>query len=56
MKGGKKGKVLNRGLTMMFVGYSEDHSKNVFQMFNPETSRIAQSGNVIWLGRLYHTR
>jgi hypothetical protein len=25
-------------------------------MFNPETSRIAQSRNVIWLGRMYHTR
>jgi hypothetical protein len=25
-------------------------------MFNSETSRIAQSRNVIWLGRMYHTR
>jgi hypothetical protein len=25
-------------------------------MFNPETSRIAQSRDVIWLGRMYHTR
>jgi hypothetical protein len=56
IKDGKKGKVLNRGLTMMFVGYSEDHAEYVFQMFNPETSRIAQSNNVIWLGRMYHTR
>jgi hypothetical protein len=39
-----------------FMGYSEDHAKNVFQMFNPETSRIAQSCNIIWLGRMYHTR
>jgi hypothetical protein len=30
VKDGKKGKVLNRGLTMMFVGYSEDHADNVF--------------------------
>jgi hypothetical protein len=56
VKDGKKGKILNRGLTMMFVGYSEDHAENVFQLFNPETSRIAQSCNVIWLGRMYHTR
>ncbi len=56
MKDNKKGKVVNRGLTMMFVGYSEDHAENVFQMFNPETSRIAQSCNVIWLGRMFHTR
>jgi hypothetical protein len=25
-------------------------------MFNPETNRIAQSRNVIWLGREHHTR
>jgi hypothetical protein len=41
VKDGKKGKVLNRGPTMMFVGYSEDHAENVFQMFNPEISRMA---------------
>ncbi len=41
---------------MMFVGYSEDHAENVFRMFNPETSRIAQSRNVIRLSRMYHTR
>jgi hypothetical protein len=56
MKDGKKEKVLNRGLTVMFVGYSKDHAENVFQMFNPETSRIAQARYVTWLGRMYHTR
>jgi hypothetical protein len=56
VKNSKKGKVLNRGLTMMFVGYSEDHAENVFRMFNPETSMIAQSCNVIWLGRIFPTR
>jgi hypothetical protein len=30
MKDGGNGKVLNRGLTMIFVGYSEDHAKNIF--------------------------
>jgi hypothetical protein len=30
MKDGKKGKVLDRGIIMMFVGYSEDHTANVF--------------------------
>jgi hypothetical protein len=47
VKDGKKGKVLNRGLTMMFVGYSENHAESVFQMFNPETSRTAQPSDVI---------
>jgi hypothetical protein len=43
MKDDKNGKILNRGITMMFVGYSEDHAKNVFQMYNPIVSRIVQS-------------
>jgi hypothetical protein len=41
MKDGMNGKVLNRGLTMMFAGYSEDHPESVFQMYNPIASRIA---------------
>mgnify|MGYP000850200720 CR=1 FL=1 len=41
---------------MMFVGYSENHAEMVFRMYHPETSRIAQSRDVIWLGRMYHTR
>ena len=41
---------------MMFVGYSENHAEMVFRMYHPESSRIAQSRDVIWLGRMYHTR
>ena len=41
---------------MMFVGYSEDHAENVFQMYNPVTSRIAQTPDVVWMGRMFHTR
>ncbi len=56
MKDGKKGKVLDRGIIMMFVGYSEDHTVNVFRMYCPETSRILQTRDVMWLGRMLHTR
>ncbi len=56
VKDGKNGKVLNRGLNMIFVGYSKDHAENVFRMYNPETSRIAQTHYVIWMGRMFHTR
>ncbi len=41
MKDGKKGKVLDRGIIMMFAGYSEEHTANVFQIHCPETSRIS---------------
>jgi hypothetical protein len=30
VKDGKKGKVLDRGVLMMFVGYSKDHTAYVF--------------------------
>ncbi len=52
----KKGKVLDRGIIMMFVGYSEDHTVNVFQMYCPESSRILQTRDVMWLDRMLHTR
>ena len=41
---------------MMFVGYSEDHAKNVFPMYNPVVSRIVQTRNIIWMGRMLYTR
>ncbi len=42
VKEGKEGKVLDRGLTMIFVGYSENHAESVFKICSPETSRIVQ--------------
>jgi hypothetical protein len=56
VKDGKKGNVLDRGIIMMFVGHSEDHTVNVFQMYCPETSSILQTRDVMWLGRMLHTR
>jgi hypothetical protein len=56
VKEGKTGKVLDRGLTMMFVGYSENHAENVFKMYSPEISRIVQTQDVIWMGQIFHTR
>jgi hypothetical protein len=55
VKDGKNWKVLNRGRNMMFVGYSENHAKNVFRIYNPVKSRIAQTCNIIWMGRMFHT-
>jgi hypothetical protein len=51
MKDGKKGKILDRGIIMMFVGYSEDHTVNAFRMYCPETSRILQTRDVILAGQ-----
>jgi hypothetical protein len=56
IKEGKKGKVLDRGLTMMFVGYSESQAESVFKMYSPDTSRIVQTQDMIWMGGMFHTR
>ncbi len=40
IKEGKKGKVLDMGVTMMFVGYNNYHSGNCYRMYNPVTSRV----------------
>jgi hypothetical protein len=40
IKEGKKGKVLDRGVTMMFIWYNNYHSGNCYCMYNPVTSRV----------------
>jgi hypothetical protein len=52
----KKGKVLDRGVTMMFVGWENYHSGNKYRMYNPVTSRVVITCNAIWLGRICYPR
>ncbi len=40
----------------MFVGFSENHAESVFKMYSPETSRIVQTQDVVWMGRMFCTR
>jgi hypothetical protein len=49
----KDGKVGNRGITMMFVGYSSAHTGNCYRMYNPVTSQVSETWDIIWLGRTY---
>ncbi len=52
----KEGKVLDRGVTMMFVGYNNYHSGNCYHMYNLVTSRVVITRNAVWLGRMYYPR
>jgi hypothetical protein len=52
----KKGKVLDRGISMMFVGYDNYHCGNCYRMYKPITSRIVITRDAIWLGRMYYMR
>jgi hypothetical protein len=56
VKEGKCGKVLDRGVTMMFIGYSLRNPLNCFKMFNPNTGRVMLSRDIICLGRMFYPR
>ena len=56
---GKKmrSKLDNRGKTCMFVGYTEDHSGDVYRFLNIHTKRILMSRDVRWLNIIWkHNR
>ena len=51
---GKDGKVGNCGVTMMMVGYADNHEGNCYRMFNPLRTSIVESRYVTWLRRMYY--
>jgi hypothetical protein len=55
VKNMKDGKVGDRGIAMMFVGYAEEHTGNYYKMYNPVTLQICESRDIIWMGRMYFT-
>ena len=52
---GKKmrSKLDNRGNTCMFVGYADDHTKDVYRFLNIHTKRIILSRDVRWLNIIW---
>ena len=50
VKNMKDGKVSDRGITMMFVGYAKGHSGNCYRMYNLVTLQICGSRDIIWMG------
>ncbi len=55
VKDKKDGKVGDRGITMLFVGYADGHTGNRYRMYNPMTSRVCESQDIIWCGQMYFT-
>ena len=53
---GKDGKVGNRGVTMIFVGYADKHGGDCYRMFNPHTRKISETRDVTFLRRMYYPR
>ena len=52
---GKKmrSKLDDRGKTCMFVGYADDHSRDVYRFLNIYTKRIIISRDVRWLNIIW---
>ena len=48
-----KGKLKNRGVVAMFVGYSERHASKVYQFLKLDTNRIIMSRDVTLLKKMY---
>jgi hypothetical protein len=55
VKNRKDGKVGNRGITMLFVGYADEHAGNCYRMYNPVTSGVNVTCDVIWSRHMYFT-
>ena len=47
------GKLEDRGVQCMFVGYAKDHAGDVYRMWDPDTNRIHETRDIIWLRRMY---
>ena len=48
-----KGKLTNRGMPCMFIGYPEDHAPNVYQFLKLGKASLILSRNAIWLNQSY---
>ena len=46
-------KLTNRGTTCVFMGYTENHSGDVYRMLNLSTNTIILSRDIIWLKKMY---
>jgi hypothetical protein len=55
VKDKKDGKVSDRGITMMFVGYANSHAGYCYRMYNPVTSRVCKTRDIIWCECMYFT-
>ena len=48
-----KGKLKDRGMKAMFVGYADNHAGNVYRFVNLKTKKIILSRDITWMNKLY---
>ena len=49
----RRSKLDERGKTCMFVGYADDHSRDVYRFLNIHTKKIIMSRDVRWLNIIW---
>jgi hypothetical protein len=45
-------KIADRGIKCMFVGHARIHDGDCYEMWNPKTSKIYVTRDVIWLNKM----
>ncbi len=53
IKTGKDGKIGDRGVTGMFVGYASNHKGDCYRMFNPNTKKVSKTSDIVFLNRMF---
>jgi hypothetical protein len=48
-----QGKLRNRGSTCMFVGNTDNHSRDVIRMLNLKNRGVIDVRDVVWLNKMY---
>lgn len=51
---GKNGKLGDRRIPMVFVGYAKNHSHDCYRMWNPATQKVTESHDIIWIHCMYY--
>jgi hypothetical protein len=49
-------KIGDRGVQCMFVGYAADHAGDCYRMWDPKTSRVHATRDIIWLKRSFYPK
>ena len=52
----KSGKIIDRGVHCMFVGYATDHAGDCYRMWDPTTGRVHLTRDIRWLKRMFFTK
>ena len=49
-----RGKLDDRGVPCVFLGYAKDHSANVYRMLKLDTNAVIITRDIVWLKKMYY--